>query len=88
MASATASPSPAPSAAPVRPRPVPTEVTLLEPVRISLMIGGKNAGDATLPRGARVKLISSEGDLLKIQYMETVTTIPRKSTDFPNAEKL
>jgi hypothetical protein len=68
--------------APVRPRPIPGEVTLTAPVQISVMIDGRSAGDVTLQPGAHVKLISVESDQLKIQYMDTVTTIPRKSTDF------
>jgi hypothetical protein len=62
-------------------RPVPSEVVLTAPVQVSVMIGGRNAGDVTLQPGVRVKLISVEGEQLKIQYMETVTTIPRQSTD-------
>ncbi len=75
--------SPSPARLPAQPRGTPSEVALTAPVQIAVMIDGRNAGDVTLQPGALVKLLSVEGDQLKIQYMDTVTTIPRKSTDFP-----
>ena len=93
----SASPTPASSTAestpppPVRvapppvstPRLAPVQVTLIEPVQIPAIINGQVAGQVTLPRGVQVKLISVQGDTLRIQYMDTIATIPRKSTDYP-----
>ena len=88
-------PAPLPSRAPVASGPVvpsvapprlsPGEVALIEPVQIPVVINGRNAGEVTLQPGTRVKLVSVEGDLLKIQYLDTVTTIPKKSTDYHSA---
>jgi hypothetical protein len=68
---------------PPAPRPIPTSVGLIEPVRIPAIINGRLSGQVTLPRGLQVKLINVHDDTLTIQYLETVTAIPRKSTDFP-----
>lgn len=76
-------PAPVPTSLPATPRPMPAEIALLEPVQITLTLDGTNTGTVTLPRGTRLKLISAQGSQVRVQYLQTMTTIPRKSTDLP-----
>jgi len=63
------------------PPPVRTEVTLTEPVQITVPLDGTNSGSVTLPAGTKLKYFSVQGDRVRVQYLQTVTTVPRKSTD-------
>ena len=86
---------PVPSRTPLPVAPTPPKplhpaglVGLVEAVRIPVVIGGANAGEVTLNPGTVVKLISVEGDQAKIQYMDSVATIPLKSTDYEQTQTL
>lgn len=67
---------------PARPTPPSDELRLTAPVQIPVVIGGANSGEVTLSPGTVVKLISVEGDQARIQYMDSVATIPLRSTDY------
>jgi hypothetical protein len=70
--------TPAPSQPP-RPGAV---VTLIEPVQIAVTLDGTNTGAVTLPRGSRLILVSEDGDQVRVQYLQSVAAIPRKSVEF------
>ena len=66
---------------PPTPKPLPREVSIVSPVEIPLMSGGKQQGAVRLPVGAKVRLLGREGDKVRVQYFQTVTTIPASSTN-------
>lgn len=51
-------------------------------ISLLITIEGANSGEVTLSPGTLVKLISVEGDQARIQYMDSVATIPLRLTDY------
>lgn len=63
--------------------PLPKQVKIVSAVQIPAVVDGRTAGEMTLKPGTMVKLLSTTGSKVKIQYMETVANIPRSATDLP-----
>ncbi|HEY4282693.1 MAG TPA: hypothetical protein VGM62_06465 [Chthoniobacterales bacterium] len=72
---ATASPPPAVSTPPVTPA-LPETVTIVTPVKIKILYG-----ETVLPRGAKLPLVSREGESVKVRYLGETYSIPSGSTD-------
>jgi hypothetical protein len=56
--------------------PLKTNLKLLKPVDMQLAYGKMK-----LPAGTAVKLVSREGNMVKINYLNTILTVPAASTD-------
>jgi hypothetical protein len=56
---------------------LPAAVTLQQPVTVTAEFG-----NLTLPQGTRVRLISAQPEILRVQHATGIADIPRSSTDF------
>jgi hypothetical protein len=59
----------------------PNELFLLEKTDFPVIIGGRESGVITAPKGAKVKLIELIDSKVKISYNGVVKVIPTESTD-------
>jgi len=57
-------------------------VVLTESTRFPVFVGGKQSGDVTVPQGTTVKVISAEGDQLRVQYRDMTAIVPASRTNF------
>jgi len=64
------------------PQPLPKEVSLIRPLEMEVIVGGRYAGKVTLPPGARMKLISVNGNILTVRHGESTATVDVDAMDF------
>lgn len=59
----------------------PSEVTLVEPVSVPVIVDGREHGAMQFPRGYVVKLVEVRGDEIVVSRLEVQKVIPAKQTD-------
>jgi hypothetical protein len=63
------------------PDPLPSQVTVVIPVKVPVKLDGKMKGSIQIEPGTRVRLLGFHGERVEIEYLDSAASIPTDDTD-------